>query len=174
MATVPTPYDATAGGKASAAAFDAGVKDLFNFLLAPPRCSVWNSTGQLITPAATPTVVLYDSEVDDTDSMHSTSSNTGRITFNTAGRYELNIFNSTSSNALTQYNVQVRLNGVTSVRTNQFGTPGGSQRQTTISLSRVFAVADYIEVLVTTNAIHTMEASGLYCTGIQATWVANS
>jgi hypothetical protein len=174
MATVPTPYDATAGGKASAAAFDAGVKDLFAFMLAPPRCAVWNSVGQVITPAATPTVVLYDTETDDNDSMHSTSSNTGRIVFNTAGRYELNVFNSLSLNTLTQYNVQIRLNGATSIRTAQFGSPGGSGRQTCISLSRVFAALDYIEILVTTNAIHTMEASGQYCTGIQAIWVANS
>jgi hypothetical protein len=173
MGTVPTPYDAIPFHKLSAAELDLGVKTVFDFLMNPPRCAVWNSVGQVLV-AATPTVVLYDSETDDTDSMHSTSSSTGRITFNTAGRYELNIFNSLTLNTLTQYNVQIRLNGATSIRTGQFGTPGGSGRQTCISLSRVFAVSDYIETLVTVNAGHTMEASGLYCTGIQATWVAIS
>jgi hypothetical protein len=173
MGTVPTPFTATAGTKLSASSFNAGVQQVFAFLMDPPRCAVWNSVGAA-TGVGAGAVIPYDTETDDNDSMHSTSSNTGRITFNTAGRYELNIFNSLSANTLTTYNVQVRLNGASSLRTMQFGSPGGSGRQTCVSLSRVFAASDYVEVLVQTNVANTMEANGLYCTGLQATWVANS
>jgi hypothetical protein len=51
-----------------------------------PRCKVFNSVNESI-PNAAFTAVTFDSEEFDTDSMHSTVTNTDRITFNTAGTY---------------------------------------------------------------------------------------
>lgn len=54
----------------------------------PPNCSAYNSTGQTIT-TGTVTALTFDSEQYDTASMHSTSSNTSRITVPSAGKYQL-------------------------------------------------------------------------------------
>lgn len=54
----------------------------------PPACQAYNSTN-LSIPNNTATVVTMNSEAYDTDSMHSTSSNTGRLTFTTAGIYTI-------------------------------------------------------------------------------------
>ncbi len=51
-----------------------------------PACRVSNSANISI-PHVTQTLATYDTENMDTDNMHSTSVNTGRITFNTAGIY---------------------------------------------------------------------------------------
>ena len=49
-------------------------------------CQVYISTPQAI-PTGTPTVVTFDSEAYDPDDLHSTVSNTGRITVKVAGVY---------------------------------------------------------------------------------------
>ncbi len=52
----------------------------------PPMTRVYNSAGITIANV-TPTYLTFNTERFDTDSMHSTSSNTGRITATTPGRY---------------------------------------------------------------------------------------
>lgn len=52
------------------------------------RCKVYRSSAQSI-PDSTYTIILWNAEEFDTDSMHSLVSNTERITINTAGTYLL-------------------------------------------------------------------------------------
>ena len=54
----------------------------------PPMCKAESTTDQTI-PTAEWTLVPWSAEEYDTDGMHSTSSNTERITFNTPGRYRV-------------------------------------------------------------------------------------
>lgn len=56
------------------------------FLASRPQCSVYNSAAQSISND-TATDLTADTENVDTDSMHSTASNTARITIQTAGVY---------------------------------------------------------------------------------------
>lgn len=91
MGTVPVPFDwaANAGAFASAAVLEAGVGDVLSFLLNPPKVQVRRTTAQSI-PNITPTAILFDTEDDpDNDAMHSTVTNTSRVTCNTPGRYEV-------------------------------------------------------------------------------------
>lgn len=53
----------------------------------PPSCRVFNSVAISHATTATWQALTFDSERRDTDTMHSTVSNTGRITFTTAGLY---------------------------------------------------------------------------------------
>lgn len=57
-------------------------------LIEPAQALVYNSTVQAITDT-TDTTLLFDSEVRDNDGIHSTSSNTGRLTCQTAGVYDI-------------------------------------------------------------------------------------
>jgi hypothetical protein len=85
---VPTPLDwiANDGNFATAAMLEAGVGDPLSFLLDPPGAQVRRTTAQSI-PNVTPTVIAFDSEDFDNDTIHSTVTNTSRLTIVTAGRY---------------------------------------------------------------------------------------
>lgn len=177
MATIPTPLDATTGVKISATAFDLGVRDPLNFLFDPPHCSVYDGTG-VTAVDATYTLMVWDTETDDTDAMHSTGVNPSRIIFVTPGRYELKIHTAIPvTTTYTTYNVQLKLNsggvvgGGTSLRTWSFGAAASRTNISTFtSISRVFAAADYVELFVqqTTTSNRAMQAAGQYATGIQA------
>jgi hypothetical protein len=62
------------------------LSDDIAFLANPPKCRVYKSAA-LSVANSTSTRLTFDSELFDTDTMHSTSVNTGRITITTAGRY---------------------------------------------------------------------------------------
>ena len=81
-----TPRTYTAGETLTAAILNTHWRDDLSFLYSPPSCRVHEVNTQTIT-TATLTTVTFTSEDWDTDSMHSTVSNTGRITTNTVGRY---------------------------------------------------------------------------------------
>src|SRR5690242_2498740 len=93
MGSVPTPLDwvANAGNFATAAMLQAGVGDPLTFLLNPPAAQARRTTAQSI-PNNTPTVMLFDTEDFDTDTMHSTSVSTSRLTCNTAGTYKVEAY----------------------------------------------------------------------------------
>lgn len=154
MATIPTPYDATSGTKASAAAFDAGVKDVLNYLLdGVPRAHVYDASG-LSMANGVATLVTFDSETYDNDSMHSTASNTSRIVFTTAGRYDVNILLTIGSGTYTNEDLNVRLNsagssaGGTSLRTQAYSNGTAGLLTMIFTFKRVFSAADYIELFV--------------------------
>lgn len=88
MGTVPTPLDwiAEDGNFATAIMLEAGVGDPLTFLLDPPGAQVRRSTPQAIGAGTNP-AIAFDLEDFDNDTMHSTVSNTGRLTCFTAGRY---------------------------------------------------------------------------------------
>jgi hypothetical protein len=88
MGTVPTPLDwiANDGQLATATMLEAGVGDVLSFLLDPPGAQVRRTTAQSI-PNNTPTAIQFDAEDSDNDAMHSTVTNTSRLTCNTPGRY---------------------------------------------------------------------------------------
>jgi hypothetical protein len=162
------------GDAVSAARLNTEISTALNFWLNPPLCSVYMGTTGVTCANATTTLATYDSETDDTDNMHSTVTNTSRITFNTAGRYEIVVTNAFLSGTLTQYDIQVRLNGVTSLRTFSFGSPGGASFTQICQLARVFAVADYIEVQLTqtSGGSRICQTAGQYSSGVQARWVS--
>jgi hypothetical protein len=64
------------------------LSDDITFLAHPPKCRVYRS-GALSVSNSTSTRVSFDSELFDTDTMHSTTVNAGRITITTAGSYLL-------------------------------------------------------------------------------------
>lgn len=84
----PNTVHNPATGSVAPAAWGDVVRDNFEFLADPPQCSVRASAPQTITNN-TLTVLTANTEFYDTDAMHSTVSNTSRITVQTAGRYSV-------------------------------------------------------------------------------------
>lgn len=82
-----TVHNPASGAVAPAAWGDTVNADL-NYFNDPPRCKVYRSAVYGIV-TATDTMVPWNAEEWDTDTMHSTSSNTTRLVATTAGRYHV-------------------------------------------------------------------------------------
>jgi hypothetical protein len=113
-------------------------------------CAIYKTSAQTI-PNITGTAVTFDSEYLDTDSYHSTSSNTSRITIPSgkAGKFLVTTNLQFSNNISAQIVVQIMKNGSALV--------GAQYPQSSVSVSGGFAtvsasgivdcaVADYIEI----------------------------
>lgn len=77
---------ATDPGDPLTAAWCDQARDNGEFFVDPPACSVFGSSAQSV-PDSSPTPLTANSESFDNDSMHSTVTNTSRLTMQTAGRY---------------------------------------------------------------------------------------
>lgn len=153
---------------------DTHVRDNLSFLHDPPSCRVYNSANISI-PNDTVTALTFDSERFDTDTMHSTSTNTGRITFTTAGKYLVGCNIAFAADADGRRLVEIVLNGTTVIATHQQG-PVATTGEATISLGTLysFAAADYATVRVYQNggAALNVTASANYSPEFWATWVS--
>lgn len=110
-------------------------------------CRVYNSANIAIANN-TQTVVAYDTERYDTDALHSTATNTGRLTATRAGRYLIFTHILWAANATGQRGVRVRLNGTTDLGGVLNDAAGaGTTRQTAMTIHNLSAT-DYVETLV--------------------------
>src|SRR5438067_3401561 len=155
MVTVPPPLDPATGDKLTVTSWDAGVRDALNFLMTNyPRVHAWRSTALAVPDTSTGTLITYDSETFDTDNMHSTVSNTSRITFTTAGLYRVHIrtvlagASYSTLQQITRKNSGGAVGGGSGVFTD-FGDSGGSASGVLDGLINwYFAAGDYIETFI--------------------------
>lgn len=118
------------------------------FLHDPPSCRVFNSASILV-PNATETALTFNSERWDTDSMHSTSSLTSRITFNTAGKYIVTGHVRFAGNASGFRSVGIRFGGTTYLAANEAPTIGaGSSHDLSVATVYAFPAASFAELVV--------------------------
>lgn len=118
-----------------------------------PTCLAYNSANQTIT-TTTETLLTWDSETIDTDNMHSTSSNTSRITTNTAGKYLFSFRVSFAGNATGRRYAYIRKNGSTALLGSICEIPASANNRLTLFLSILVdcATTDYFEVLTYQNS----------------------
>lgn len=153
MATVPSLTTQVTGGLAGAA-WANSVKDGVDFLVgsgsnALPIAVVQQSVVQSV-PASTWTVLTFTSELLDSDGMHSTATNTGRLTAVTAGWYLVAAQYGWGSHASsTRRIVGVRKNGGSAPTEGRSDTLswGGSNGSVGITTMVQMSVGDYIEVV---------------------------
>lgn len=86
LSTLHTPI----GGARPPAAYGRQIEANFDHLAGPPRCRIHNSAA-LSIPHNADTLLTFNSEDFDTDTMHSAVTNPGRITFTTAGTYLIGV-----------------------------------------------------------------------------------
>jgi hypothetical protein len=130
--------------------------------VAVQACRVARSTVQSI-PDATVTLVTFNSEIFDPTAMHSTVSNTSRVTIAEAGYYIVGFggrFPSANDYVVTQAHIVV--NGVDTIALAQFpGSSIGIPQRVFISTMDEFSAGDYVEVSVyqdnTANAARNLE-----------------
>lgn len=110
---------------------------------------MFDSTGQTVADNTT-TTLSADSELFDNDAMHSTVTNTSRITVQTAGRYDFTCrVNFQADITDGRRVIQMRYNGTTtttllSVR----AVVDGNSQTISGSMKAIMAASDYMEVRV--------------------------
>src|ERR1044072_384655 len=146
------------------------------FLANPPACRVYNSSAESIADHTLVTVT-FNSERYDTDTMHSTSVNAGRITVKTAGLYVVSFSGEmAAANDYTYVGALLILNGVTYIASHFTRSDGGvAPPRFTVTTTYKFAVNDYVEVHIwqdnAANTARHLNASGNYSPEFSATWI---
>jgi hypothetical protein len=166
-----TTLGTKAVGDKITAAWANDIKANVDFFTEPPGCQVYRSAALNISNN-TATTLSWDAETYDTDSMHSTSVNPTRITFNTGGTYLLNVYVGSASATYTEYAVQVLLNGAPSVRNIDFINPTWPGARYVVI--RSFSAGDYIEIVFEQSSGGTRAlATGNNVSGVTAQWVSS-
>lgn len=143
-----TPTTRSTGHLVTAAEWNTDLVENIKFLANPPACRVCHNANQSVGDGAAITVA-FNQERFDTDSMHSTSVNNNRITFNTAGLYLVSFVGHLASAAdYVSVWAGIRLNGATPIVEQFQGTLADNATPYAINISTVykFAAADWIEV----------------------------
>lgn len=113
-----------------------------------PACRAYNNANIAISNATT-TALTFNSERFDSDTMHSTSSLTGRITFTTAGVYWLAATVVWQSNSTGYRWVAIRINGTTTyVGGDLRNAVSGTTTEQNPSCIYAFTAGQYAEVVV--------------------------
>lgn len=148
------------------------VRDAEQFLANPPACRVYNSAVQSVANGVN-TMLTFNSERFDTDSMHSTATNTSRITINTAGVYMLTASISFAPNATGRRQLAFRINGATYIAAHAEVPISGLEHEMALAAVWKFAAADYVEVsaLQTSGGALNVSAAGNYTPEFSAVWV---
>lgn len=116
-----------------------------------PAARVYNNANISINND-TATALTFNSERYDTDSIHSTSSNTGRLTCVTAGKYHASCSIRFAAHATGSREVYIRLNGSTAIADFRIPTTSGGVPIIAFGTDYDLAVDDYLEVMVRQNS----------------------
>lgn len=110
-----------------------------------PSCRAYNSA-VIATTSGTWATVTLDTERWDNDSIHSTSSNTSRLTCVTAGVYQISgNLGFTAGMGNGQHGIRIRLNGSTVIGQHSFNFAAGDV-YLSVSTQYSLAVGDYVEL----------------------------
>lgn len=144
-------HDPTTGQVIPASWGDIVRNDLEYLARNKPHCRVFNNAGLTIA-TTTATVVTFNSESLDVGAMHSTVTNTGRITVPSGegGWHGFGASGSWAANGTGYRSLLVRLNGVTGlIGEGKPPVAGGDGTDMVIGGSRYqLAAGDYVEALV--------------------------
>jgi hypothetical protein len=167
-----TPATVVVGQIMTAATWNAQVRDNLSFLGQVPRAQAYQTAAQSL-PNNAATSVLFDSEVYDSDNIHSTATNTSRFTIATPGLYQCSYTVHFAANATGLRFARWFRNGVAATAVN--GTPNG---QTSIAQTKSFSciAGDYLEVQMqqASGAALNTQSSGGYVCEAEVLWVATS
>lgn len=118
------------------------------YFIDPPGCSVYASSAQTVGTGTSGTDLTANSENFDNDSMHSTSTNTARITIQTAGRYLLTATVAFATSSTGNRRVGFKVNGSTDL--GGFIGAGIASNSAVYTATRVavLAAGDYVTTSV--------------------------
>jgi hypothetical protein len=113
-----------------------------------PKAKAYHAIASAI-PTGTQQPLVFNQERFDTDTIHDTSTNTGRLTCKTAGLYLVTASIEWANGGGNTRSVGIRKNGTTTIVLDVRGpTPGIFGTEQTITTLAQLAVNDYLEVVV--------------------------
>lgn len=182
MATPPVAPSAPAVGNAIASGtFGSLTAAALAFLLAPPRCMVYQTAAGTFTTSGTTYAVGFDTEAWDTDSMHSTASNTSRLVATTSGLYVLQCQLAFAANATGVRSLDIRKNAAgnpasgTLLASSRAAAISGVVTTISLAIDLQMAAGDYVELFGTHTSGGSLNSStGVNATFAQMRWVASS
>ena len=130
----------------------------------PPAARVYNSAAISI-PDNTNTALTFNSERYDNDSIHSTSSNTSRLTATTAGVYQITGHVGFQAGTTGRRQINLRVNGSTYIAIQDLpGTVPSSEVYLSVSADYKLDAGDYVELVAYQNdgSARNVLASGNY------------
>lgn len=137
-----------ATGTIAPASWGDQVRDNLEFLIDPPYCSVFNSAVQNIANN-TNVALTANSENFDNNAMHSTVSNTSRMTIQTAGRYQFISTVAFASNGTGLRQILFRIDGTTFITPSvQITAVTGSVTSPLLVANIALNAAQYVECMV--------------------------
>lgn len=110
MTALPTTHTFSAGEVVTDTTMNNNITAVLNFLMAPPICQARQTVAQSLANN-TATVLTLDSEDVDSTGMHSTVTNTGRLTAVYPGWYAMLPGYSSAGNATGQRVMSLQVNG---------------------------------------------------------------
>ncbi|MGW6535215.1 hypothetical protein ACWGBV_03155 [Streptomyces sp. NPDC055051] len=178
MATIPPTQTFLSGEKVTAAKLTAATKTPLDFLFNPPRASVFITAG-LPVATGTHTLIPFDGESWDTDSMHSNTVNPSRITINTPGQYLVSIYARYPSNGTGYRQITFRMNagGSSSAGTALTAFNVAAVTSNSTFITRTFEITcnagDHFELFTFQTSGATLNLDYGVTTGMQFRWVGN-
>lgn len=111
----------------------------------------YHNTTQALTTAVQ-TALAFNSERDDTDTIHDNATNNTRLTCKTAGIYSIKAQVEFESNSTGNRQVDIRLNGTTALLSQIFTAINGDVTRINVATAYRLAVNDYVECLALQNS----------------------
>lgn len=112
-----------------------------------PQARVYNSANISVADA-TDTALTFNSERYDDGSLHSTASNTSRLTVAVPGVYAIGGNAEFASNATGLRQAGIRVNGATTIAAVRLPALSGASTMLNVTCQYRFAAADYVELVV--------------------------
>lgn len=119
-------------------------------LAAVDHVLAYRSAGTLTLTTATETTVTFDAEQRDSNTLHDNSSNTSRLTCQTAGLYVIHGQVTFNANAAVSQEAYIRLNGATRIAVGS--STGAASQYVPVYREYVLAAADYVELRAYQNS----------------------
>lgn len=115
------------------------------YLMNVPGCRVYNNANISLTTNVE-TALTFNTERFDRDNMHSTVTNTGRITFTTAGIYIVTGHVAYAASATGVREIKFRLSGTTNLASQKANATSSGTTRLTLAMIYQFAAADWIDL----------------------------
>ena len=163
---VPSQGTVAVGDKITASLWNDDVRDAVNFLISPPRVKVYKTANQSIADNAY-ACLTWNAEAFDSDTMHDNTTSNSRITFTTAGTYQITLNCLWANNSTGIRNHTIEKNGSTSINSGTkilepfaFNPGNATHNGVSVSLMHSFAAGDWIQVFVLQNSGGALNLSG--------------
>ena len=178
---VPSQGTVAVGDKITASLWNDDVRDAVNFLISPPRCKVYKTANQSIANSAW-ACLTWNAEAFDSDTMHDNTTSNSRITFTTAGTYQItyNAMWANSATGLRNHTIEkngttTQGSGTTIIEPFAISPVAATHSGASISVIASFVAGDWIQAFAWQNSGGALNLAGVTeaHSSFSARWVSS-